>query len=194
MAETVTQAQTVKITCPCGGEVQFDAHLLGRIIPCRHCGRYLRPALHFLLIDTSIAPNLTVQCTCGRFVVESASKVGKRVRCDACKRYLMMPQPVVKFNTEGVVRVPRRVLYNQLAKVQRRQERAGKEMTRLESAGHRGRITLGPGEHICVNLKCGALMRAHAIVCPKCGTNRFTGKKYEGVGPAGDPRGEWSEA
>jgi hypothetical protein len=191
MAETTLPAQTVRIDCPCGEEIRFDAHLLNRIIQCRHCRRYLRPALQFMLVDRSLAPNLTVQCTCGRFIVQPSDKVGKRVRCKVCKNHLMMPQPVVKFNVEGFVRIPRKVLQNQLTKVQRQKERAPKEMTRLQSAGHAGRITLGPGEHICVNLRCGALMRARATVCPKCGTNRITGRRYEGSGPEGDPRGKW---
>jgi len=193
MAEATLPQEVVRITCPCGEEVRFEAQLLGRVIPCPHCHRYLRPALQFLLVDKSAAPNLTVQCTCGRFVVQPPSKVGKMVRCRACKSHLLMPQPVIKFNTEGCVRVPRKVLQAQLTRTQRSLERTPKEMTRLESAAHAGRITLGPGEHICVNAKCGALMRAHAIVCPKCGTNRLTGRRYTGPGPEGDPQGKWKQ-
>jgi hypothetical protein len=191
MAQVTVPENCVRITCPCGEELTFEAHLLGRIVPCHHCGRYLRPALQFLLIDRDLAPNLTVQCTCGRFVVQPADKVGKRARCQICKSTLMMPQPVVKFESEGFVRVPRKILQAQLTKAQSRRERASKEMTRLHSAAHAGRITLGPGEHICVNTKCGALMRAHATVCPKCGTNRITGRRYDPVGPEGDAVGKW---
>jgi len=193
MAETLPAAQAVRITCPCGEEVRLEPQLLGRIVACPHCGTYLRPALQFLLVDRSFAPNLTVQCTCGRFIVEPADRVGKRARCRMCKSHVIMPQPVVKFDTDGCVRVPRKVLSNQLTRTQRSRERASKEMTRLESAAHKGRITLGPGEHICVNVKCGALMRARAVVCPKCGTNRITGQRYQGAGPEGDPRGKWKQ-
>ncbi len=193
MSKVKTPAGMVRIDCVCGGEVRLDPHLLGHVIPCPHCGRYLRPALQFLLVDQSLAPNLTVQCTCGRFLVDSPDKVGKRVRCKMCKSHLMMPQPVVKFNREGIVRVPRKVLQNQLTRAQQRQERAPKELTRLESAAHRGRITLGPGEHICANPECGALLRPNAIVCHRCGVNRLSGQRYHGKGPDEDPVGDWRE-
>jgi hypothetical protein len=193
MARATVPKNTVKVRCVCGEELLFDANLLGRIVPCPHCGRYLRPALHFLLVDTSLAPNLTVQCSCGHFVVEEPERAGKRARCPVCKKHMIMPQPVVKFDSPGCVKVPRKVLEKQLRRVQRRRERAPKEMTRLESAAHAGRISLRPGEHICVNMECGALLKAGANVCPRCGTNRLTGQRYEGVGPAGDPEGEWRE-
>lgn len=193
MAQAVQTEQVVRVNCACGQEMRLEPQLLGRIIRCLHCGRYVRVGLQFLLIDRSWAPNLTVQCACGRFIVETPDKVGKQVRCKACKRQLVMPQPVVKFDSNGLVRVPRKILENQLNRGKLRQERAPKEMTRLESAGHAGRITLGPGQHICVNPNCGALMRARANVCSKCGTNRLTGKRYEAKGPAADPQGTWKQ-
>ncbi len=190
--ETVAK-ETVRIQCVCGGEVLFEPQLLGRIIPCPHCGRYLRPALQFLLAEGSQAPNLTAQCTCGHFIVESPAKVGKRARCKVCKSHLLMPEPAVKFGVDPLVRVPRRILQSRVQKMEVGRERTPREMARLRSAAHAGRISLRPGEHICVNEKCGALLGVRANVCPKCGTNRLTGERYEGPGPSGDALGEWRE-
>ena len=194
MAETTIPENVIQFNCPCGEELQIEPRLLGRIISCRHCGRYLRPALQFLLVDKALAPNLTVQCGCGHFLVEKANRMGKRARCPVCKNHLMMPQPVVKFGSDGVIRVPRKVLENQLRGPTVRQARKSKEVTRLETAATRGRISLRPGEHICINPGCGSLMSPGANVCPKCGTNRLTGEAYVGPGPSKDPRGKWKEA
>jgi RNase P subunit RPR2 len=193
MADTTVQQNTLKVTCPCGQELTIEARLLGRIMKCASCGRYLRPALQFLLVDKDRAPNLTVQCGCGHFVVEKPGRAGKRSRCPVCKGHLIMPQPVVKFGSEGVIRVPRKVLENQLRRVGAPSDRHSKEVTRLETAAQRGRISLRPGEHICVNPECGALLSPGANVCAKCGTNRLTGQLYEGPGPEKDPMGKWRE-
>ncbi len=193
MADTTTLNNGFQITCPCGQELTIEARLLGRIIPCASCGRYLRPALQFLLVDKDRAPNLTVQCSCGHFVVERPNRSGKRARCPICKGNLIMPQPVVKFDSDGVIRVPRKVLENQLRRVTVRPDRRGKDITRLETAAQRGRISLRPGEHICVNPDCGALLSPGANVCSKCGTNRLTGHDYIGPGPGKDPTGKWKE-
>lgn len=193
MAKATVPKDMVVIRCVCGEEVVFDGQLLGKIIPCPHCGRYLRPALQFLLVDKSVAPNLTVQCTCGRFIVESPDKVGKRVRCNACKKHLVMPQPVVKFGAEPYVRVPRKVLQDQLREVRKKWGPEPAGMDTSESAAPAGRVRLRPGEHICVNADCGALLRARANVCPRCGTNRLTGECYAGPGPGADPVGKWRE-
>jgi hypothetical protein len=193
MAEATVPQNAVEFTCPCGEELTIEARLLSRIFPCPSCGRYLRPALHFLLVDKELAPNLTVQCGCGHFVVEKANRTGKRARCAVCKGNLMMPQPVVKFGSDGVIRVPRKVLENQLRRVGSRSEQRSKDITRLETAAQRGRISLRPGEHICVNADCGALLSPGANVCTKCGTNRLTGEAYVGPGPAKDPQGRWKE-
>jgi len=193
MAQAAVPQNAVRLTCPCGEELALEARLLGRIIPCPHCGRYLRPALHFLLVDKELAPNLTVQCACGHFVVEKANRIGKRARCPVCKGHLRMPQPVVKFGTDGVLRVPRKLLENQLRRVLTNPDQRLKETTRLETAAHAGRISLRPGEHICVNAGCGALLSPGANVCSKCGTNRLTGRSYVGPGPEKDPHGKWKE-
>ncbi len=193
MPETTVPRNTIRITCLCGEELLIGAELMGRVLRCPHCRRHLRPGLQFVLADESLAPNLTVQCSCGHFVVADVGASGKRVRCPVCNGHLIMPQPVVKFDSPGMLRVPRHVLERQLRKVQRKKQRASKEMTRLESAAHRGRISLGPGERICANLNCGALLRPRANVCPKCGTNRLTGRRYDGPGPAKDPEGKWEQ-
>ena len=193
MEETAVPQNVIELTCLCGEELMLEPRLLGRIIPCPHCGRYLRPALQFLLVDKALAPNLTVQCSCGHFLVEKVNRIGKRTRCPVCKGHLMLPQPVVKFGSDGVIRVPRKVLENQLHGASTRQARKSKEVTRLETAATRGRISLRPGEHICVNPGCGSLMSPGANVCTKCGTNRLTGEAYVGPGPSKDPRGKWKE-
>jgi len=183
----------VVFSCICGGQIALKPELLGVPISCPHCHRFLRAGLRFLLVDQDRAPNLTVQCRCGHFVVAPPTSMGKRQRCKVCRRDLIMPQPVVKFNTNGVVRVPKRVLENQLKKPGDRKRGTSKAMTKLESASHSGRISLRPGEHICVNLECGALLPARANVCPKCGTNRLTGETYAGPGPESDPAAKWKE-
>lgn len=191
MQELETRPDGVVFECACGAQVAINPLDLGAVVSCGDCGRYLRPTLQFLLVDQSKAPNLTVQCACGHFVVTPPDQVGKRATCQVCKRAMIMPQPVVKFDSPGVVRVPRKVLKSQLRRSEHRKERASKEMTRLESASHAGRITLRPGEHICVNLECGALLPPSANICPKCGTNRLTGRTYEGPGPEADPIPKW---
>jgi hypothetical protein len=191
-APSVTK-ETVSLTCVCGEEVRFEPQLLGRIIACPHCGRYLRPALQFFLADKDLAPNLTAQCMCGHFIVEGTNTVGKRARCKVCKNHLILPRPVVKTDVERLVRVPRKVLESQLRRGKEARRRAEGEMTKLESAGHKGRISLRPGEHICPNTACGALLPMRANVCAKCGTNRLTGVRYEGPGPDGDPLGDWHQ-
>ncbi len=193
MGKRTVPKNTVSLQCPCGAELLVEGNLLGRIFRCPHCDRYVRPSLHFVLADRALAPNLTVQCACGHFVVAEADRVGKKARCTVCKRTLILPQPVVKFDSPGFVRVPKKALERQLRKVQNPRERSSKEMTRLESASHAGRISLRPGEHICPNTECGALMRAGAEVCAECGTNRITGMRYEADGPEGDPVGKWKQ-
>lgn len=191
MAESTTPQQAVRIQCVCGGVIAFEPQLLGRIIQCPHCSRPLRPALQFLLIDRNEAPNLTAQCKCGHFIVAETDKAGKRARCKVCRNHLIMPTPSTRSSSSAVIRVPRRVLRDRMKRPQASRERAPEEMARLQSAAHSGRISLRPGEHICVNPECGALLGVRANVCPKCGTNRVTGVAYRGVGPQGDPIGDW---
>ncbi|MCD6415228.1 MAG: hypothetical protein J7M08_00850 [Planctomycetes bacterium] len=169
------------------------ARQLGKIIQCSRCKRYLRVGLQFLLVDKSLAPNLTVQCQCAHFVVAKPESSGKRVRCPVCKRYLMLPEPVMKFDSPGCLRVPRKALKKQLKQPTQQRERPAKEMSRLELAAHAGRINLRPGEHICTNLRCGALLKAGTIVCPECGTNHVSGERYEPLGPQEDPKGVWKQ-
>ncbi len=185
--------ECAEVQCICGKVVRLEPELMGRIIPCRHCGRYLRPALQFLMADQDYAPNITAQCTCGHFVVAPADAAGKRARCKVCRTHLIMPRPVMKFDTEPFVRVPRKVLQSSLRRDEGARDRASEEMGRLKTAAHAGRITLGPGQRICVNPDCGALLPMRAGVCPKCGTNRITGERYEGPGPEADPSGRWHE-
>jgi len=191
MAEAVAPEELVRMWCVCGKPIQFEGRFLGRIITCPYCGRYFRPALQFLLADQGRAPNLTAQCTCGHFIVEGTDKAGKRARCKVCKSHLLLPGPTVKFNVDQVVRVPRKALKSQLKRVDADRERAPAETARLASATHAGRISLRPGEHICVNPNCGALLPVRANVCPKCGTNRVTAERYVGPGPSRDPAAKW---
>jgi DNA-directed RNA polymerase subunit RPC12/RpoP len=193
MAVAGSPRDAVRLRCICGHRIQFDGHLLGQVMSCPYCNRYLRPALQFLLVDQALAPNLTAQCTCGHFIVEGKDKAGKRTRCKVCKSHLLLPDVAVKFNGEAVVRVPRKSLKSQLKRVDGGRQRAMPEMGRLKSATHAGRISLRPGEHICANPNCGALLAMRANVCPKCGTNRLTGERYVGAGPAKDPVGTWHE-
>ncbi len=185
--------EVVEFPCICGERLNIALEVLGRSFPCPHCRTLLRPALQFLLVDQKHAPNLTVQCTCGHFVVKRATDVGQRAECAVCGRHLILPQPVIKFNTNGVVRVRRKVLENQLRKAKMQRQRSPKEMTRLEIASHHGRITLRPGEHICMNMNCGALLGPSSIICCKCGTNRLTSRAYHGPGPDGDPKSAWKQ-
>jgi hypothetical protein len=191
--QTASARETVTIQCVCGRELEFEAQLLGRIIPCPYCNRYLRPALQFLMADRSRAPNLTAQCPCGHFVVEDVHGVGRRARCKVCKSHLVMPQPVVQFGVDPFVRVPPRALQDGMKRMGAGPQHQPRKMLRLRSAAHSGRISLRPGEYICVNENCGALLGVRVNVCPKCGTNRITGERYEGPGPAGDPKGQWRQ-
>jgi len=187
-------AANIEFPCICGERLEIVPEVLGRAFPCPHCHILLRPSLQFLLIDQKRAPNLTVQCTtCGHFVIKQATDVGQRAECRVCGGHLILPQPVIKFNTDGVVRIRRKMLENQLRKAKMQKQRSSKEMTRLESASqsHHGRITLRPGEHICVNVNCGALQGPSSIICCKCGTNRLTARAYHSPGPDADPRAAW---
>ncbi|NLW51330.1 MAG: hypothetical protein GXY85_10910 [Candidatus Brocadiaceae bacterium] len=191
MARQTVIRGTVSLRCVCGRTVEFEQGLLGRVFRCPHCGRLLRPALQFLLIDRRMAPNLTAQCACGHFVVEERGRVGARVRCTACGAQLIMPQPTVSFGAAPVARVPRKALQERMKRSARPHERVPPNVERLTAPVPPVASTLRPGETVCVNPECGALLTPRAIVCSRCGTNRFTGQRYTGPGPAGDPRGRW---
>lgn len=193
MADPIPQGELITLQCLCGEVLEVEPQRLGKTTQCANCKRYLRPALQFLLVDRADAHNLTAQCACGHFIVDEPSKTGKRSRCKICRSHLIMPQPVVKFTTETIVRVPRKALQKRMKRVEVGRQRAPVEMPRLKSAAHRGRVTLRPGEHICVNEDCGALLGARANVCPRCATNRLTGIAYLGPGPGRDPLGTWQE-
>ena len=181
----------VRFNCVCGREMTVLPRRLGSVVRCPDCQRYLRPALHFLLLDPAFAHNLTVQCLCGRFVVEKASRAGKTVVCQACKQRLQMPDPVYREDSDGVIRVPPAVLKRQHRHPSVEKRGRSGRLERLRSASHAGTIMLRPGEHICVNLQCGALLRHGANVCTRCGTNFTTARYYEGPGPKADPTGRW---
>ena len=190
---TTVPGNTVIFRCVCGREVGVIAQLLSKVIVCPCCGRYVRVALRFLLVDKAFAPNLTVQCGCGRFIVETPDKAGKPVRCTACKRRLVMPQPVVRFDSDGVVRVPRKVLQNQLQKIRKKWQQDARGTGGPRLGPSIGRPALRVGETVCPNEECGERLPAGANVCARCGTNRLTGEGYVGVGPAADPVGKWKE-
>jgi hypothetical protein len=148
MADATFHGEAVVVQCLCGKALEIEPQRLGKTTQCPSCKRYLRPALQFLLVDRGEAHNLTAQCACGHFIVEDPSKAGKRARCKICRSHLIMPQPVVKFTTETIVRVPRKALQNRMKRVQVGRQRAPLEMPRLQSAAHTGRVTLRPGEHM----------------------------------------------
>ncbi len=188
---TTVPGNTVMFRCVCGREVGVIAQLLSKVIVCPYCGRYVRVALRFLLIDQSFAPNLTVQCGCGRFIVESPDRAGKPVRCAACKRSLVMPRPVMRSDSDGVVRVPRRILQNQLEKIRKKWQEDARGIGGPRMAPGVARPALGAGEHACLNEECANRLPPGANVCARCGTNRLTGDDYVGPGPAADPLGKW---
>jgi len=195
MAEDTTQDAAIHVNCVCGESLRIDPELLGRVIPCPHCKRYFRPALQFLMVEQSLAPNLAVVCTCGRFIVEKPSRAGKTVKCKMCGQRVVLPKPVERSTKESVIRIPPRVLEKQLSRAQgreqRRREVRGGEVERLRRAGHSGRISLRPGQEVCCNPKCSLPMPPGANVCPRCGVNLKTGIRYEGPGPERDPVGKW---
>lgn len=102
-----------------------------------------------------------------------------------------MPQPVIRFNSDGCVRVPRRVLQNQLQKIRKKWQRDARGVGGPRMTPGVGRPALRAGEHACLNEECAARLPPGANVCAMCGTNRLTGEDYVGPGPAGDPVGKW---
>lgn len=184
----------IRLKCVCDQELNIDPELLGRILQCPYCRRYLRPALQFLMADQRLAPNMTVLCTCGRFTVQPTSMAGKKGRCTACGQKIMLPAPVEREGAQRIVRVPPRVLQRQLRRVQGEHRRLGGDAQRLHIAGHRGRISLRPGQKVCANPECRYPLPAGGNVCPHCGTNVISGVAYKGQGPEQDPRGKWKRA
>lgn len=191
MAQPTSSQGIVRLECVCGGEVLLDPELLGRIVPCPHCGRLLRAALQFLLVDETIAPNITVPCPCGRFIVAQTSQAGKEVTCRACGRKLTVPRPVERANARRVVRVPPDVLKKQLRRGRAKARGSGGPRSRRGTAGAAKTVSLKPGQQVCANPECGSPLPIGANVCFACGTNVKTGLAYEGRGPEGDPAGKW---
>jgi hypothetical protein len=189
-AKTTTSAASngqITFDCPCGEEISISPEQLGKEMHCDHCDRLLRPALRFYYMERDLAPNFTALCMCGYFVVQPPDSSGKIAQCPVCKRYLKIPEPFHKQGVPSVRRVRRKVLQEQMRKIKHEERAPAKPSSQV------GRITLRPGEAICVNLSCGAFLPAKANVCPKCGTNRRTSRLYTGPGPEGDPVGKWKE-
>ena len=197
MGEQITQPGQavwngeIRLKCVCDRELKIDPELLGQVFQCPDCRRYLRPGLQFLMADQKLAPNMTVLCTCGRFTIHPTHMAGKKGRCSACGQRIMLPAPVQRDGAERIVRVPPAVLQRQLRRVQGEHRRLGGDVQRLHIAGHRGRISLRPGQKVCANPECRNPLPAGGNVCPHCGTNVHTGVAYTGPGPEGDPRGKW---
>jgi len=182
----------IRVECLCGYELSMPPEKLGKLVSCPNCSRYLRPALHFAMVEPAMADNMTVLCTCGRLVSTKPSKVGKTATCKACKQRLALPNYVYRYSENGVVPISPKSLKKRMGQSSsdERKEEEG-ALGRLATAAQAGRITLRPGENICSNPKCGALLAPGALVCPKCGTNFLTGSRYTGAGPEEDPHGKW---
>jgi len=188
---TNSDGRAISVECACGERLKIVPDLLGRVLSCPHCGRRLRVALRFLLMAGEMAPNITIQCTCGRFIIESTNKAGKRVTCGVCGQRFVLPKPVLREGHGKVVRVPQATLRRQLRTVQREPQVELGEPERLERAVWAGNVSLKPGESVCVNPHCGALLPGGANVCARCGTNVRTGRSCKAPGPRADPRGRW---
>jgi hypothetical protein len=195
MAQKAAQEGKIVFNCPCGAEVSIKPEQLGESMHCAACDRWLRPALRFFYMERDLAPNLTAFCPCGYFVVAPPDASGKPARCKVCGQPLIMPQPAMKVDVPPVRTVKKTVLMEKMRQLQHQKKTRRKRKPRgpVEPAPDVGRITLRPGEAICVNLSCGALLPAKANVCPKCGTNRRTSRLYTGPGPEGDPVGKWKQ-
>jgi len=194
MAQETSQDGAIRFKCVCEQELRIDPEILGRAFSCPHCGRHLRVGLQFMLVDQQYAPNLAAVCTCGRFIVEGANMAGKRAKCKMCGQQMVLPKPVNRKGAATVVRVPASVLRKQLKRVRGKSpqpEALGGEISRIHKAGHRGRISLRPGQQVCINAKCSIPLPPGANVCARCGVNMRTGVRYEGSLPEDEPVGKW---
>jgi len=193
MTEEATQDGAIRLKCVCEEELRIEPELLGRLFRCPKCGRLLRISLRFMLAQQELAPNLAAVCTCGRFIVAEADKAGKKVKCKVCGQQMVLPKPVERKDAAPIVRVPASVLQKQLRRVRgkRPQEKVGGEISRMQKAGHSGRISLRPGQQVCMNPKCSIPLPPGANVCARCGVNMKTGVRYDGYGPEEDPVGKW---
>jgi len=192
MNDEYEESPVIHVDCLCGHDVEVPADRLGRLVRCPNCHRYLRPALHFAMMEPALADNLTVLCTCGRLVVTKPSRVGKTVTCRGCKQKLALPNYVYRAGKGGLMPIAPRTLKRRMGRSSSEERKPeDSPLSRLSTAAQAGKITLRPGENICSNPKCGALLPPGAMVCPKCGTNFLTGTVYSGAGPADDPVGKW---
>ena len=192
---TDTQTDSaLRVKCVCERELRIAPELLGRVFRCPHCRRSLRVGLQFLLADEPLAPNITVLCPCGRFVVAPVRMAGRAVPCKACGQHLLLPEPVERPGGPRLVRVPPHMLERHLRLMRGKEEPDDPAASRLASAGHRGRISLRPGQQLCVNAECAVLVPRGSNVCLLCGTNQKSRTFYEGPGPERDPKGKWKPA
>lgn len=188
----------VRIQCVCGRPIAISRELLGRTIPCPYCGRYLRAALQFLMVDKDIAPNLTAVCTCGRFIVEKPRRAGKKAKCRMCGRRVVLPNPVEREGPPGPRRVSPAALEKQLKRVRGKRRRRTKQprpaaTEELRRRAAPERFSLKPGQTVCPNEECGIPLPSGANVCPRCAINLKAGERYESRGPEDDPVGRWKD-
>ena len=199
MSEETVDDGAIRFKCVCEQELRIEPELLGRVFHCPTCKRNLRLGLQFLLVDQQYAPNLAAVCTCGRFIVETADKAGKKVKCKMCGQQMVLPKPVDRKEAAVVIRVPASVLRKQIKRVRGERPEAATaaqdggdgEISRMQKAGHKGRISLLSGQQVCVNPKCSIPLPVGANVCARCGVNLKTGVRYEGIGPEEEPVGKW---
>ena len=189
-SDETNQNGAIHFKCVCGGELQIEPELLGRVFSCTHCGRYLRAGLQFLMADEEIAPNLTGICTCGRFMVERVARVGKVAKCPVCGQRMTLPKAVDRPGADRVVRVQPGMLVKQLARL-RGKRRQRRQPQRIDEIAIEGRVSLRPGQQVCANSQCGCPLPLGANVCARCGVNVKTGVAYLGPGPERDPKAKW---
>jgi len=200
MATDRSHSGLIRLRCVCGGRLAFEADLLGRVFRCPHCRRYLRPALQFLLVRQDMAPNLTALCTCGRFIVEPPDAAGTTVTCRVCGQRMVLPSPTRKLGPgDTILRISPKAIQRQMNRAMGERHRGQPRPTadqpretllRLDRTAA-GRLEPGPGETPCVNPHCRLSFRSEANVCPHCGANRKTGRRYAGPGPERNPKGKW---
>jgi len=191
MASETVQDNLIRLKCVCGQELGLDPELLGRVVRCPQCRRYLRAALQFLLLREERAPNQTALCTCGRLLIAQPRMAGQTVECKICHQRVVLPKATVR-PYGGVVRISPRALQRQMNRLLARRERT-KGVRPLPARASRGPVKLRPGQVPCANAECGMPLPRGANVCPWCGVNVKTGVRYVGPGPRRDPRGKWRQ-
>lgn len=184
---------TLTLNCVCGYEVEIAREMLGHIFPCPDCGRNLRVSLQFLMVDRSVAPNLTAVCTCGRFIVAKVRKAGKKTTCQMCGRRVALPKSVKVESRRGPARIHPKALEKQLKKARSgaKRERQGGRARERPVSSRPGNFSLKPGQEVCRNEDCKMPLPPGANICPRCYLNQATGGRYESPGPENDPVGSW---